>query len=128
MSTTYDYTKLREELLAHIYDEEHSDITSKTYRISSMEDPNAILPITIKAKTQLGAIIAYMDWDMEYGTLRYKYWSDFVKEWNNQDIGEYATVIINKFFNSELDEDIKEVEEIIISPFTGENTKSGGKC
>jgi len=126
-ATTHDYTKLREELIAHIYDEEHSDLPSKTYRISSSEDAQAILHITIKAKTQLGAVIAYADWDMENGMLSFKYWDFFTGERNNQDIEEYATILVNKFFKGELDEDIKEVEEIFISPFTGENTKSVGK-
>lgn len=129
MAVTHDHTELRGKFIAHIYEEEHSDLPCKTYRIISMEDSDAMLSITIKAKTRLGAVTAYADWDMENGTLSYKYWSEFAKEWNNRDIGEYTTGLVKKFFEGELPEGIKEVkEEIIISPFTGENTKSAGTC
>lgn len=123
MAANNDHVELRDKLLAHIYDEEHSDIPKKTYRISSMEDTEAVAPITIKAKTRLGAVIAYMDWNMDNSKLSYKYWSYLAIDYN-QDIEEYGHILVDKFFNSELDEDIKEVKEIVISPFTGENTKS----
>lgn len=121
MATINDYTKLREKLLAHIYDEEHSDLPNKIYRISSMEYSEAILPITIRTKSLLGAVIVYADWDMEYSKIPSRYWCDFAKEWNNQDIGEYASVLVNKFCNEEIDENTTEVKELYLSPFTGED-------
>ena len=129
MTSGDDYTILREELLEHIYDEEHSDLPVKIYRVYTVEDPQSVVHLTITSKTQLGAVIAFADWDYEHGKYQFplKYWRTWSREWNNQDIDEYAKILIRKLFDEQCDDVIVELTEVIYSPFSSDTTKSALK-
>ena len=129
MTSGDDYTILREELLEHIYDEEHSDLPVKTYRVYTVEDPKLVVHLTITSKTQLGAVIAFSDWEMEHGKHQHpiRYWHTWSQEWHNQDIGEYAKILVNRLFDEQCDDNIIEVTEVGISPFSSYTTKSAAK-
>lgn len=56
---------LRANLIDLICDDEHSDLPMKTYRIHSASEYKTTLPVTIKTRTRLGAIIAFADRDQK---------------------------------------------------------------
>lgn len=66
MASTLDHTKVREELIEYINWKECSDLDLRYFRASYDENTNRkAKTITIETKSELGAIIIYMDWVSE---------------------------------------------------------------
>ena len=61
---TQTQTELRERVLSHIYNKEHSNKPVKRYRVISSRNTGRVEHLTIESRTKIGAIIAYADWKL----------------------------------------------------------------
>lgn len=129
--------KLRDDLLEFIQEEEHSDAPLRTFRITSYIDEKAAADLTIHAKTQLGAVIAFADWGSKTDENR----RIFAFHWNflldtaegeedveNPSIQYKAEKLVKLMFEGGDDNHIVEVTAPeILTPFADTFRKSAGK-
>ena len=125
---TQEQTDLREKFLAHIHDDEHSDLPIKQYRVVFPGSPGYVEHLTIESRTELGALIAFADWK-SYNTTcgnTWEYYKD--KYYYNIDDDDYIKDLIEELISeliktrNQLDpnteyEYLIEVTPIIIRPF-----------
>lgn len=101
---------LHEKLLAHIYDEEHSDLPIKTYRLNTTYQPKMDEHVTIESRTDLGAVLAFATWKLEQISQcedqPWECYEDFFwecyKEYNSDDVSEYKLENLIKGIVSQL--------------------------
>lgn len=102
MVSVPDYAQLRDEFIAYIHDEEHSDGNTKYFRIIQYLDSSTSTNtnvLTISAKTKLGAIITYMDWDIKQ-TVTNNYWLPLVKERSKyKNVETFASDLIERMID-----------------------------
>lgn len=117
--------KLRDDLIELIQEEEYSDAPLRTFRIQSYLDYKKALNLTIQAKTQLGAIIAYADWSLKDDnaksemSLQWEYLVDSIKE-ESEDISIqlHADELVELMFGGGDDNIIVEVTNLeTLTPF-----------
>jgi hypothetical protein len=126
--TRDDYEQLREDLTAIIWDEEHSDIPMKTFKIGASRITKDLLSVTIKSRTHLGAVIAFANRDFDMRIDNYRFWHVFAEERHEDDINKYAEEIVERMFVALDDEWLVEIdEEVVIIPFANGTTKSSIK-
>jgi hypothetical protein len=134
-TSTGNYIKLRSNLLELIREDEHSDLPTKKFRIKkyyiqpSLND-NTELELTIKAKTRIGAVIAYADWYVKKDTpIFWRHFIDTLREEklmeNNElkpgiSIQQCADVLVEEMFSGNTDDVIVEIIPKTISPFPDE--------
>ncbi len=128
-----EYTELREELLAYIYDEEHSDLPVRYFRISSsvliFKETNHV---SIETRTKLGAYIMAIDW-IENNGAYISYWTKLLNEYiKYESIDKFVDFLIKRLDNNEQldingDRVLVEAKEPVIITFLSGNTKSAGK-
>lgn len=64
LTLTQSQSELRERVLSHIYNKEHSSRPMKRYRVISRRNTGRVEHLTIESRTKIGAIIAYVDWKL----------------------------------------------------------------
>lgn len=119
---------LREKLLAHIHDEEHSAIQVKQYRAISSRCPGLVGHLIIESKTKLGALIAYSDWKFDHHQTDgdWEYYEESYSEFFNDNLQNLIEKLVTELVKEPNqidpiyteDDYLVEIDEItVISPF-----------
>lgn len=128
--------KLRDDLIEFVREREYSDAPLRTFRIQSYVDYKKALNLTIQAKTQVGAIIAYADWSLKEDnaksemSLQWEVLVDILEQDPPKDTSIQGCVekLIDVMFGGGDDNIIVEVTDLeTITPFSDTFRESTGK-
>lgn len=129
MSSIVDHTKLRDELLEYIYDEEHSNLPIRYFRTTSHLHIMNVTHISVETRTKLGAIIAFINW-VESSDLGYSYWPNLVNERKTyESVEKFIDTIVNRMVDGVDDKSvlIETQKSIILKLLIGDTVKSARK-
>ncbi len=120
---------LRDRFLEMISNEERSDLPMRYFRLIFKPDQKAVSHLTFESKTELGAVVAYADWEIQTVEL-YKYeisrWKDYLGIYKKKQIDtpfeDFVNDLIRLFIidsedSGPYDEYLVEIEPIVLTPF-----------